>query len=398
MKRARVLFIFIALAGLIAAVGAATSVVSATNPRDAAALVYVSGYDLNPEVFYPGESGTLTVHVTNAANTSVAISQPDLVDPDIDVLNQGAFTATTSLGPGATTDFTFVIRADGPDGTYLPLFTVSPNTWAASAIHAQIKLKVDSTDVRVSVSNKPDTFSLEKTDAVNVSIVNSRLGDISDVLIVASSAGSDISPSEEYVKSVPAGSSVKVPFGITPHRQSEVTFNVSFRNGDNVHTTSVVLPLNLEEDKTAVIPVINNVKIVSSAGFYTMTGEIGNAGISNARGMILSVNEPATPVGSYQNYLAGPLDANDLTKFTLTFTTNDLSAVPVQVTWKDEQGNTHASVTTLDLHTFAAGSPEKDSTAGQVFFSLLIAGGIAVLAAVVMYTKRNWIASKLKKQ
>jgi len=415
MKRVLVLFSLIAAAWMIASVAAA-SPVPATNPQDAAALVYVSGYDLTPGVFYPGETGTLTVHVTNAANTSVAVSQPDLIDPDVDVINKGAFTSSTAIGPGATADYNFIIRADGADGTYFPLFTVSTNAWGTSAIHTQIKLKVDSTDVRASVSMKPDTFSLEKTDTVNVSVVNSRLGDISDVLIIASSPGSDISPTEEYIDSVPAGTSVKVPFAITPHSESDVTFNVSFRNGDNVHTTSVVLPLNIGEDKSAAVPVINNVVLAGNAGTYTMTGNVGNAGITNAQGMVISVVAPVKPVEPYPNDVIGSLASNDFTRFTLTFASDDLSAVPVQVRWKDTQGNTRTSTTTLDLRTFAAVSPGygvRSSTAGPEAAdpagqpatgggpgSLfpLIAGGIIVIAGIIVLAKRKWIASKLKKQ
>ncbi len=326
MKQTVIIFSFIALACMITVAGAATSTVSVTNPQDAAALVYVSGYDLTPGVFYPDETGTLTVHVTNGADASVAVSQPDLIDPNVDVVNKGAFVTSTLIGPGATVDYIFIIRADGPDGTYLPLFTVSSNV-GTSAIHSQIKLKIDSTEVRASISNKPNTFSLEKTDTVNVSVVNPRLGDISDVLIVASSPGSDISPSEEYVESIPAGSSVKVPFAITPHQQSDVNFRVSFRNGDNEHTTNIVLPLNIGADKSAAIPVINNVALVSTAGSYTMTGDVGNAGITDAQGMILSVGAPLKPVGPYLSYAVGSLASNEFTRFSLTFTSTDLSVV-----------------------------------------------------------------------
>ena len=417
MKGIMVLVGFIALAVLIASAGAATGTVSAPSPQDAAALVYVSGYDITPGVFYPGETGTLTVHVTNAANTSVAVSQPDLIDPQIDVVNRGAFSTATAIGPGATADYIFIIRADGPDGTYLPLFTVSTNAWGTSAIHSQIKLKVDSTDVRASVSMKPNTFSLEKTDTVNVTVVNPRLGDISDVLIVASSPGSDISPSEEYIESIPAGASVKVPFAITPHQQSDVIFNVSFRNGDNVHATCAVLSLNIGEDKSAAVPVINNVALAAGAsGAYTMTGDIGNAGITDAQGMIISTGPPVQPVEPYQNYAIGSLAANDFTRFTLTFTGSDLSAVPVHIQWKDLQGNTRSSTTTLDLSTLADPSPggirnspyAGSATGGPAgsanrngslpSFAPLAAGGIIVIAGIVLFAKRRWIASKLKKQ
>ena len=406
MKRIWIVFSFIALVCMITTAGAATSTVPAANPQDAAALVYVSGYEISPGVFYPGETGILTVHVTNAANTTVAVSQPDLIDPNVDVINKGAFTTATSIGPGATVDYNFVIKADGSDGTYLPLFTVSTNAWGSTAIHSQIKLKIDSTAIRASISNKPNTFSLEKTDTVNVTVVNPRLGDISDIQIIATSPGSDISPSEEQVKSIPAGTSVNVPFAITPHQQSNVTFKVTFRNGDNVHTTTVVLPLNIGEDKTAVIPVISNVALASKAGTLTLTGNVGNAGITDAQGMVISVGAPEKPVAPNPNYEIGSLAANDFTTFTLTFISADISAVPVQVQWKDSQGTTHSSTTTLDLRTLEGGSAvgissSSGSATGASGLSSLypvIAGVFVVIAALILYTKRKWITSKLKKQ
>ena len=407
MKRLVLLFSIVALACMIAPAWAATGPVIATNPQDAAALVYVSGYELTPEVFYPYETGTLTVHITNAANTSVAVSQPDLMDPHIDVLNKGAYATATSIGPGASADYNFVIQADGSDGTYFPLFTVSANAWGAVGIHSQIKLRIDSHDVRASISKKPDPFSLEKTDTVNVSVVNPRLGDISDVLIVASSPGSDISPSEQYVASVPAGSVVNVPFDITPHRKSDVTFNVSFRNGDNIHETTVVLPLNIGEDKSAAVPLISNIALSGNGGTYTLTGTVGNAGITDAQGMVVSAGGQVKPVGPYPEYQIGSLGANDFSRFTLTFIAFDLSAVPVQIRWKDSQGNTRLSITTLDLRTSASpssggvpGAPSSGSGPdhGSGLLYPAIAGGLIVMAVIVLYMKRKWVASKLTKQ
>jgi hypothetical protein len=78
-----IISILLLISGISAVNGALTNgnTVAVTDPLDAAALMYVSGYDASPAVFYPGETGTVTVHVTNAANTSVSVSQPDLMDP-----------------------------------------------------------------------------------------------------------------------------------------------------------------------------------------------------------------------------------------------------------------------------------------------------------------------------
>ena len=438
MKSRFILMSFLVLL-LCSASASALSTVTATNPQDAAALVYVSGYDLTPGVFYPGETGTVTVHVTNGANLSVILSTPDLMDPHINVISKTGENTPTNLGPGQTTDFSFVVTEKATDGTYFPIFTVSPQVYGNS-IHSTLTLKVDSTGVRASISKKPDTFSLEKTDTVNVSVVNPRLGDISDVLIIASGTGSDISPEEKYVGPIPAGGSVEVPFAITPHQQSDVTFNVTFRNGDNVHTTGVILPLNIGTDKTAAVPVINNVALVSSGNSYTMTGDVTNAGVTDATGMILTVGSPANPVEPYSSYAVGSLTSNDFSSFTLTFTANDLTAVPVFVQWKDANGNSFRTSTTLDLRSLAAGTGTGSrsgsggsssgtgagsSTTGSAasrtggggapggggLFSFggsrggglssfypLIAGGVVIIIAIVLWIKRKWIVAKFRKQ
>jgi hypothetical protein len=216
-----------------------------------------------------------------------------------------------------------------------------------------------------------------------------------------------------------------------------VTFNVSFRNGDNVHATSTVLPLNIGTDKTAAVPVINNVALVSSGNSYTMTGDVTNAGVTDATGMILTVGSPANPVEPYSSYAVGSLTSNDFSSFTLTFTANDLSAVPVIVQWKDANGNSFKTTTTLDLRSLASGtgtgsrsgsggstSGAGSSTTGSAasrtgggapggggLFSFggsrggglssfypLIAGGVVIIIAIVLWIKRKWIVAKFRKQ
>ena len=53
---------------------------------------------------------------------------------------------------------------------------------------------------------------------VNVSIVNPRDGDITNVLIVPEVDGAEISPEESFVGTLKAGTSVQVPFAITPEK------------------------------------------------------------------------------------------------------------------------------------------------------------------------------------
>jgi hypothetical protein len=326
----------------ISAVSAASisgNTVAVTDPRDAAALVYVSGYVVSPAVFYPDETGTVTIYVTNAANTSVSVSQPDLMDPHFNVVNSGAFATATSIGPGQTIDYNFVVAANGNDGTYFPLFTVSTNVYGAKAIHSQIMLKIDSTDVRASISARPDTFSVSSKDTVNISVVNPRAGDITDVLIVPEVNGADISPEESFVGTLKSGTSVQVPFFITPDRQTDVTFHVSYHNGDNKHTTDVILPLTLGENKKGAQIVVNNIESSSSGSTTTLKGDVTNNGLTAAKSVLVTVGSPATPVNPNPVYAIGNLEPDDFSSFEVTYIATGPGAIPLIVEYKDAEGN-----------------------------------------------------------
>jgi len=418
-----------------AATGSTTTV---TNAEDAAASLYISSYDLNPQVFFPYETGTVTIHVTNPSNASVGLSQPDFIDPHIHVVNQGAFPTMTTVGPGATVDFPFIVTVNPPDGTYFPLFTVSPNTQGGSSIHAQLQIKVDSTDIRAGIATKPDNFAVSRRDTVNVSVTNPRSGDVTNVLIVPEGTGVDITPSEAWVGTLTTKSSVQVPFQVTPNQQQpSLTFHVSYSNGDNKHTQDTVLPLNIGVDKTAAVPVINNIAVTTVGSFYQITGDVNNAGITDAKSMILTVAPPAKAVEPYAEYSVGSLASDDFSSFELTFTSNDLSSVPLVVQWKDANGNSFSTTQNLDLRSISGstsstgtgssassgitGAP-TGSTAGRTFgggapggggifgfgggsrngglsaFYPVIAGGIIIIAGVVVWMKRKWIGAKLKKR
>jgi len=337
-----VMSILLLVSGIAAASGALTNgnTIAVTDPLNAAQLVYISGYEMTPQVFYPGETGTVTVSVCNPSNTTVAVSQPNLMEPHVKIVNSGAFATATSIGPGETIAYNFVITADGSDGTYFPLFTVSTNAYGAQAINSQIKLKIDSADIRASIAAKPDTFSVSKKDTVNVSVINPRDGDITDLLIVPEANGAEISPDESYVGTLKSGSSVQVPFAITPDKATDVTFHVSYQNGDNKHTKDVVLPLNLGDDKTGAQIVVNNIEGSTAGTTNTLKGDVTNNGLTDAKSVLVTVDSPATPVNPNPVYAIGNLAPDDFSSFEVTYTQKTPGAVPIVVTYKDADGNT----------------------------------------------------------
>jgi hypothetical protein len=349
---------------VIATASAAT--IAATSKEDAAALLYVSGYDLDPAVFYPYETGTVTVHVTNPSNTSVVVAMPDIIDTHVHISDKNAFNTKTTIGPGSTVDFSFQVTVDGTEGTYFPIFTISPVAFANS-INSPLILKVDTTDVRASISAKPDTFSASKKDTVNVSVINPRDAEVTNVLIIPNVDNAEIFPAESYVGTLAAGASVNVPFAITPYESTNVTFRVSFQSGDTDHVVSTVLPITLGKNKKGAEIVVNNIEATSAGVTITLKGDVTNNGLTDAKSILVTVGDPARPANPNPVYAIGNLEPDDFSSFELTYTNPANGAVPLIVEYKDAEGYTFKETFTIPAGSsngFSASGPTGTGIAG----------------------------------
>jgi len=299
---------------------------------------------------------------------------------------------------------------------------------------------VDSTGLKAGIAEKPDNFSLSTKDKVNLSLINPRDAAIKKILITPTGPGIDVSPSVKFVSSLGAGSSIEIPFSVTPHQESDLTFHVSYWNGDNEHTADVVLSITLGEDKFAAKPIVNNVALTRSGAYYSLSGDVNNAGLTDAKSMVVTVGAPAHAVEPYSDYAIGSLASDDFSSFEVTFTASDLSSVPLVISWKDNDGNSFSVTKNLDLRTSSGsagtsgsasantGSSGSSGTAtttsgsfagrtgggppggGSIFnfggsrgggissFYPVIAAGILLIAGIVLYKKRKWIAAKVKKR
>jgi hypothetical protein len=443
MKKLSGLFCIILLLLLAATASAAalttTSDSTLTTAQDAASLVYVSSVKIDPEVFYPYEQGTITVTLMNSGTSSVGLSNPDILSDKIHIMNKDSWSTMSFIGSGSTMTYSFLVKADPPDGTYFPLFSVGAQN--AGSIHYPLMIKVDSADIKASISQKPDTFALSTKDTVNVSIINPRGAAIKNIIITPSGQGIDVSPSQKYVSSLNGQSSVEIPFSVTPNQDSTLTVHISYQNGDNDHMTDVILPIVLGDNKKAAIPVVNNVALVTSGTYYTLSGDVNNAGLTDAKSMVVTVGAPAQAVEPYAQYAIGSLAADDFSSFEITFSSNDLSSVPLVITWKDNDGNSFSSTKNLNLRTSSgsgttstvtgnsgsssgsvtpvttgstaarnsggfSGGPSGGSifgfggsrNAGISSFYPVIAAGIIIIAGIVVWMKRKWITAKLKKR
>jgi len=410
---------------------------------DQAALVYVSNVTTDSGSYFPGDSGTVTVTLTNGGTTAIGLENPTLISPHLDVQGND-WVGMTYVGAGDTISFTTRFTVLPPDGTYNALFTVG--TQGGNAIHYPVGINVNSNSLLAAVTSQPTSFAPEAEQNVTLTLMNTRCGAINNIVITPEGTGIEAEPSMDLVPTLASSSSFSETFGITSHQASNLTFNISYQDGDNTHYTDVVLPITLGQDKTAAVPVLNDVALTTSGSGYDITGDITNAGISDAYGVVVNVGSPATGSGTYPVYAIGSIASDDSGTFELTFTTGDLSAVPVVITWKDAAGNDYSLTKTLNLGSSAAsanatsgsgprvttgtgtggnfnggtggmsrsgygGSYGGRSSSNSLFggitsgrgggiaaFYPLIAGAVILVVGIVLWTRRKWIMTKLKKQ
>jgi hypothetical protein len=412
--------------------------------------VYVSSVSLDPEVLYPYEEGTVSITVSNAGNTSVGISNPDIVSDQIHVTKKDTWQTMSYIVSGSSITYDFVVSGehDNGDGSYFAMFTVE--TVNGATVHYPFLIRINSQDLTASISKKPDAFPLSVEKSVNLTIINPREGALDNILITTSGSGVEVSPSQKYVGTLNAMSSVDVPFTVTAHQATDLTFHIRYQSGDADHSIDVVLPITIGNDKTASVPTINNVVLTSSGNSYDLTADIANTGITDATGMVVTVGSPARGTGTYPEYAIGSLASDDSSSFEVTFTCNDLTSVPVVISWKDSAGSDYSVTKTMDLSTYASsggmstpsdstgtsstsmtssssstqggpggmgsppggtmGGPGGSASSSSVLSGITSAkGGISsfypvivmfvlIIIGTVAYTRRKWIRSHLKKK
>jgi hypothetical protein len=404
--------------------------------------VYVSSVTVDPEVFYPYEKGTISITLTNDGNTSVGVTHPNLLaaSNDISIVNQDMWKTLSYIGSGNSITYTFEVTVNGMGGNYFALFSVE--TKDGENVHYPLTLEVDSEDLHAAISDKPETFTLDSEATVNLSLINPRDGPIKSIYITTSDSGTDISPSQTFINEIAANNVVEVPFSVIPHKATNITFDISYQNGDVKREVSVTLPINPGNAKDAAVPTINNIALTSQGTSYDLSGDITNTGVSDANGVVVTMGMPAKGTGTYPEYAVGSLASDDSSSFEVTFTCTDLSSVPLVIKWKDTFGTDYSVTKILDLTTYASsgsmpsdststsssvksssnmpggmggapsqmGGPGGSSSTSNVLSSITDAKGglssfypvIAMFAIIIVgsvaYVKRKWIMSKLKKQ
>lgn len=303
----------------------------------AAGNVYVSSVTIDPAVLFTGDEGTATFYVTNGnANKSIVVNHATFGDNDIR-LTSGTYDASANIGPLQTRPFVFSIASDAFEGTYYPTFSLSFRD--ADSLYYRTQVQVDNTPLMLTIIDKPDIFTKDKKDLINVQIANPRNNDVKNVILEVSGDGVTALPSKIYLGALASGANTNTSVSITPGTESPVKITVNYDNGDSHHAVSLDVPVSFALDKKKASPQMNNIQVKLENGIYHVTGDITNAGLATANAVSVTSLSPATAEDPYKSYVVGVLKPDDFGSFEVTFKADGTTSVPIQISYKDADGN-----------------------------------------------------------
>ena len=355
---------------------------------------------LTPSTLMPGETGQLVVTLHNSGTTPLTIYKVAITDSwDVVSVTHPALKTLGSISPTKSMTLTFPITANDVEGTFYPSLSIElSNNIQNTFIKYPFAVTVDSKSVSLSVTERPEVFEPDTTQIVGLSIGNLRANQIDSVVVTASGEGVSCEEGMVFAGAIAPGASSDVFLTvITSEKTESINLDVSYKNGANWHTDTLTIPVEGGELKTGAELFVNNIEITSGASYTTITGDVNNAGLQTAKGLVVSLNG-AEPLQPYPVFVVGSLDADGLSEFELTFTNPESDSLDLLFTYKDDNGNTYVQEETVSISAVqSAGSAVSGGNpvaAGiAVVLLILIVGG----AVFLVWKKGNLIPKKEQK-
>jgi hypothetical protein len=134
---------------------------------------------------------------------------------------------------------------------------------------------------------------------------------------------------------------------------------------------------------------MSNVQVTSAAGIYHVTGDVNNAGLQTAFTVMVTSLEPAIPQDPYKSYVVGALKSDDFGSFEVTFSVANATAVPIQLSFKDADGNIYTSE--QEVKVSASGQNGATATTGSNMLPVIIGIVIVILfvGGWILYVRRT---------
>ena len=316
---------------------------------DPALTVY--SYSLSPEIFMPGDNGVLTLTIKNAETTNTYASTATSGSNSVTATdNVGATIANIYIEsdsdsykkyvkavdnfddigyitPTNTITIDFELRADVniTEGLYFPIVVIDVEESGYEDANYPVKVKVSNSSVDLIKASIPSKVSMSGSTDITLTAVNNRDASVNAVTITPQQIdGVEFVQDSIFVGDLESYSSEDVTFSIIPSETGvkNLTFDISFKNGDNLHSN--YLDLSVEVIETLdVAPVLYSFPSTISKGTSSKVRlEVYNAKSDSISGVLVTPVSEVTV--SPSQYFIGSMDADDVFSASFDVITDDL--------------------------------------------------------------------------
>jgi hypothetical protein len=364
--------------------------------------VIVDTYTLTPAILMPGDTALLTIHLKNAELTN-SQTTTDGIDYSHTstigaILNSASITPATSgtrdihatrsyndigiLAPAATLDLPFALNCNKtmPDGIYFITANVDVNSY--TDVHYPIAIRVQNNSLTLTAKDAPTGFSQSGTTDITLTITNPRAADLESVHITAQTLPNVTWDTDQiFLGTLAAGTSREVTFSLHSNSlgSANLTFNASYYNGPNAHTTTLVIPVNVQST-LEVAPVLAGIPATVPQGTKARISlEVYNAKDEPVSGVLVI---PVDTYGVYPSqYFIGTMDPDDVFSASFDIATTNMTtgehSIAFIVSYK--QGTTYYQTPPVTAsfsvsNALPTGGQGGILLSGAIIFILLILG------------------------
>lgn len=323
--------------------------VTAGSASGVASQVSVTNTTVEPGSLMPGDVATVTIEVTNGGADAVQIRRAALDDTMVPSVGKQTGSTVNTLGPGAKRTFTYTVQAgiNTHTGTYYPWFYLDFGDGGSLSTH--IPVQVDEAPATVVVTSRPDSFVEGKKERIELVIGNPRSTEITGVSVVPVGDGIEAVQTGHFAGAIPPSGTANLTFDVTPKKETTLGFEVTYRTGTNTHSTRAEIPVIFGDAKTKAHLVVNNIEVKGGYGSYSISGDITNAGLTTARGVVATTGDPAVPENPYPEYVLGSLEPDDLSSFELNCRVENATRIPLLISFRDTDGTLYTQSTSVSL-------------------------------------------------
>lgn len=353
--------------------------------------VIVTGYSLDPKVFYPGDEGILTVTLKNAGSTPVNVGMPALLGGQFQYLNSKQMVPVGLLGAGGETTVSLQIKPTGSTtvGMAYPYFsvdyTVEGGGSVTNPVRVQIPIEIDDSDLSIQLIEKPNMISQGSMGKYKLRIGNPRAYQITGLTVSISGDGITSKQDGYFLGTVTANNYTDIEIDIATAGDTNLIVKSEYRNGKNTHSSTVEIPVYVTGSSSVVISDLVATKYENK---YKVTGTVYNPGLRDISSVVVVAGPPAIPEGSYQAAL-GVIEGNDNGEFELSFSVSgEPTTVPIIVTYQDELNMYHQEQNVVGIIDYDLTSTEKPQTqSSPVMIPAFAIVGLVALGIVLRTRK-----------